>query len=509
LSHHQVAIIGTGFAGLGMAIRLKQEGIDDFVLLERAEDVGGTWRDNSYPGCQCDIPSHLYSLSFAPNPDWSRTYSLQAEIWDYLRTVAGEHGVVPHIRFGHEVLEAEWREDEAHWLMRTASGELTADVLVNSSGGLADPKTPDIPGLDEFEGTWFHSAQWDHGHNLTAKRVAVVGTGASAIQIVPRIQPQVGHLDVYQRTPPWVMPHRDRPITRVERWLYRNVPKLQRVPRYFVYWLRELMVLGLVYSPKRLTLLEKVGRKHMESAISDPELLAKVTPDYTVGCKRILPSNAWYPALAEPNTELVTAGIARITPSGIVDEDGVEHPCDTIVFATGFYTTELPAAERLRGRSGRTLAETWDGTMQAYLGTVVAEFPNLFLIPGPNTGLGHNSVVVMLEGQIAFALAAIREMRARDAASVEVRPEVQEDYNRAVQEKLANTVWNTGGCSSWYLDKRGINTVLWPDFTWRFRLRTQRFEPGRFVFGARSADRPARRSPPGPAAAAPAPGATR
>jgi cation diffusion facilitator CzcD-associated flavoprotein CzcO len=297
----------------------------------------------------------------------------------------------------------------------------------------------------------------------------------------------------------------------VERWLYRNVPGLQKIPRYFVYWMRELLVLGLVYNPRRLKLLERVGRRHMESAIDDPELRAKVTPDYTVGCKRILPSNGWYPALAKPNTDIVTSGIARITPTGIVDEDGVEHPCDTIVFATGFYVTELPIAERVRGRDGRTLADVWDGTMRAYLGSTVPGFPNLFLIPGPNVGLGHNSVVVMFEGQIRHTIEAIRALQSQGARSVEVRKDVHERYNDALQRKLGGTVWNSGGCSSWYLDKRGVNTVLWPDFTWRFRLRTQKFDPQKFEFATPQARAtgPSGGSGPGPAGAEPEPAATR
>lgn len=482
--HHHIAIIGTGFSGLGMGIRLKQEGVEDFVLLERAKDVGGTWRDNSYPGCQCDIPSHLYSLSFAPNPDWSRTYSMQPEIWDYLRRTAEKFELIPHIRFDHEVTGATWNEDQNRWDIETASGPVSADILVNSGGGLADPRIPELPGLEDFEGTYFHSAAWNHDHDLTGKKVAVVGTGASAIQIVPKIQPAVDKLTVFQRTPPWVMPHRDRPITRLERTLYKRIPLLQKVPRYFTYWMRELLVLGLVYRPKALRFLEKVGRKHIEDAIDDPELRERLTPDYTVGCKRILPSNGWYPALAEENVDVVTTGVTAIEPNGIRDEDGTLHECDTIVFATGFYVTDLPIAERVRGRDGRSLAETWAGSMEAYLGTTVAGFPNFFLIPGPNVGLGHNSVVVMFEGQINYTIGALREMRQRGAATVEVRPEVQERYNAAIQKKLANTVWNTGGCSSWYLDRNGVNSVLYPDFTWRFRLRTAKFEPDKFQFGA-------------------------
>jgi cation diffusion facilitator CzcD-associated flavoprotein CzcO len=482
LSHHHVAIIGTGFSGLGMAIRLKGEGVDDLVLLERADDLGGTWRDNSYPGCQCDIPSHLYSLSFAPNPEWTRTYSFQAEIWDYLRRLAEDHDLLAHIRFGHDVTAAEWDDERDRWRVETTSGALTADILINSGGGLADPRLPEIPGIEDFEGVWFHSAQWKHDHEIAGERVAVIGTGASAIQIVPQIQPLVGHLDVFQRTPPWVVPHRDRAITGFERSLYRRLPRLQRIPRYFTYWLRELMVLGMVYDPRRLKLIERASRRHMERAVRDPALREKLRPSYRIGCKRILPSNAWYPALTKPNVELVTERVERITANAIVTADGVEHEVDTIVFATGFYVTELPIAERMRGCNGGSLADAWSDGMQAYLGTTVAGFPNFFTIPGPNIGLGHNSVVVMFEGQMNHALAAMRAMREHGATRVEVRRDVQERYNREIQAKLAKTVWNTGGCSSWYLDKNGKNTVIWPDFTWRFRLRTARFNARDYAF---------------------------
>jgi cation diffusion facilitator CzcD-associated flavoprotein CzcO len=479
--HHHIAIVGTGFSGLGLTILLQQEGIDDVVLLERAEDIGGTWRDNSYPGCQCDIPSHLYSLSFAPNPNWTRTYSYQPEIWDYLRSLAEEHDVIPKIRFGHDVTSARWDEASKRWNVATTGGSLTCDILVSSIGGLADPRIPEMPGLDDFEGDYFHSAAWNHDVDIGGKRVGVVGTGASAIQIVPKIQPEVAQLDVFQRTPPWVMPHRDRAIPRFERWLYRSFPPLQRVPRYFAYWFRELMVLGMVYDPRRLRWLERVGRRHMESAIEDPALREKLIPNYLVGCKRILPSNDWYPALAKPNVDVVTDEIERITPKGILTSDGVEHELDTIVFATGFFVTELPFAERVRGRGGRTLREAWNPSMQAYLGTTVSGFPNLFFIAGPNVGLGHNSILVMFEGQMQYAMGAIRAMRSHGATTIELRPEVQDGYNRALQKKLQNTVWNSGGCKSWYLDKNGTNSVIWPDFTWRFRLRTQKFDPESYV----------------------------
>jgi cation diffusion facilitator CzcD-associated flavoprotein CzcO len=482
-----VAVVGSGFSGLGMAIRLKQEGIEDFVVLERAADVGGTWYANTYPGCACDVPSHLYSYSFAPNPDWSRTYSGQPEIEAYLKRCCERFGIEPHLRLGHEVTSASWSEDEGRWHVETPRGTFRARVLVAGPGPLTEPRIPDLPGLETFEGASFHSARWDHGHDLTGERVVSVGTGASAIQIVPAIQPRVERLHVIQRTPPWVMPHTNRGVTRLERRLYRALPALQRLVRGGVYAGRETFVLGFVKDPRLMRVAERIARAHMRKHIDDPELLEKVTPDYTIGCKRILPSNRWYRALAQPNVELVTEGIAEVRPRSVVTGDGVERAADTIVFSTGFHVADVPVGERIRGADGRTLAETWGGSPRAYLGTAVAGFPNLFMLLGPNTGLGHSSMVYMIESQIAYVMGALRAMADHGAERLEVRAEAQAAYNERIDRQMRGTVWSSG-CASWYLDESGRNATLWPDWTWRFRRRTARFDPAAYRIGGVRSD---------------------
>jgi cation diffusion facilitator CzcD-associated flavoprotein CzcO len=458
------------------------------VVLERCDDVGGTWNVNTYPGCACDVPSHLYSYSFAPNPDWTDTYSKQPEIWDYLRACSDRYGIGPHIRLGHEVTGAEWDDGERSWRIETSGGSYTADVFVVGMGPLSEPRTPDLPGLERFEGATFHSGNWDHDYDLTGKRVASIGTGASAIQYVPAIQPQVERLHVFQRTPPWVLPHTDRPTTRIERRLYRAFPALQRLVRGGIYAARETLVLGFVKNPRLMQLIEWLARRHIRRGLSRPELESKVTPDYTIGCKRILPSNKWYPALSEPNVELVTEGIDEIRANSIVAGDGVERPVDAIVFGTGFSVTDLPVARWLRGRDGRLLEDVWGESMSAYLGTAIAGFPNLFLLLGPNTGLGHNSMVYMIESQIAYVMHALHAMEQRGAATVEVSESTLERFNERVQQRMEGTVWSTG-CASWYLDAAGRNRTLWPDWTWRFRRRTARFDPGDYVLASGDGDR--------------------
>jgi cation diffusion facilitator CzcD-associated flavoprotein CzcO len=485
MNHVRVAIVGTGFAGLGAAIALAREGVD-YAVLERAHDVGGTWRDNTYPGCRCDVPSHLYSFSFAPNPEWTETYSPQPEIRAYLRRTAEDHGVMDKVRFGHEVLSASWDAGAQRWQLDTAAGPLTADVVLLGNGPLAEPSLPDIPGLGSFAGAAFHSARWRHDYDVAGKRIAVIGTGASAIQFVPEIRKTAAQVTVFQRTPPWVLPHSNRRITGFERMLYRRVPALQRVPRAFVYWSRELFVTGLLRNSRMLARLEAVARRHLERQVRDPELRAKVMPDYRPGCKRLLLSNDWYPALQAPNVDLVTEKIVGVTPSAVVTADGVEHEVDAIIFGTGFHVVDNPVADRVIGADGRSLAERWAATgVTAYNGTAVDGFPNLFMLAGPNTGIGHTSLVVMIEAQLAYVADALRYMGRTGAGRVEVRRPVVQKWSDEVQRKAARTVWNSGGCASWYLDAEGRNTTIWPDYTFRFVRRTKRFDPSKYEVTAR------------------------
>jgi cation diffusion facilitator CzcD-associated flavoprotein CzcO len=482
-AHVRVAVVGAGFAGLGMAIRLAHEGIRDFVVLERADDVGGTWRDNRYPGAACDVPSLLYSFSFAPSTEWSRAFSPQPEILEYLRRCVDDHGIRPHLRFGHDVRSAQWDDDAARWHIETSRGSLTADVLVGGMGPLSEPRVPDIPGLDGFEGTSFHSAQWPHDHDLAGERVAVVGTGASAIQFVPKIQPIVRSLHVFQRTPPWVVSDPDRPLTAAERWLYRRAPALQRLVRSGIYWARESFVLAFTGNPIAARHARRLATKNLERQVADPELRARLTPDYAIGCKRVLMASDYYPALQQPNAEVIASGVAEVRGRSVVADDGSEREVDTIVFGTGFHVTDFPAGNHIFRADGTSLTDVWgDGGMQAYLGTTVAGFPNLFLLLGPNTGLGHNSMVFMIESQVAYVIDCLRYMDRAGLATVDVRPEVQARYNDGLQRDLEGTVWTTGGCRSWYIDARGRNTTLWPGFSWRFWRRTRRFDPASYVW---------------------------
>jgi cation diffusion facilitator CzcD-associated flavoprotein CzcO len=476
-SDFEVAIVGSGFGGLGMAIRLKQQGDDDFVVLERAHEVGGTWRANTYPGAACDVPSRLYSFSFAPNPEWTRSFSPQPEILDYLRDCAERFDVRDHIRFGCEVEQATWDEDAQRWTIETADGTISAKVLVSAAGGLSEPKLPAIEGIDSFEGAVMHSAEWDHSHDLAGERVAVVGTGASAIQIVPAIVGKVAQVDVYQRTAPWIMPRNDRDFSKLERALYRRFPRLERFAREAIYWSREGLVTGLRNPKLMRASVQKLALKYLREEVADPELRRKLTPDYTIGCKRILISSDYYSALSQDNADVVTSAISEIRPHSVVTADGVEREYDTIIFATGFEVTPPPVAERVRGRGGRTLGEVWRDTgMRAYKGTTVAGFPNLFFLVGPNTGLGHNSIVYVIEAQLQYVLEALRTMRQRAIAEVEPRAEAQDAYNRRIQAKLEGTVWNAGGCASWYLDDAGRNTTLWPTYTFPLKRMLERFD---------------------------------
>jgi cation diffusion facilitator CzcD-associated flavoprotein CzcO len=485
-SHVDVAVIGSGFAGLATALGLLREGRRDFVVLERAGTLGGTWRDNSYPGCACDVPSHLYSFSFAPNPDWTRSFAGQPEIQAYLQRTAERAGLSPFLRFDAELESAGWDAAARRWRLRTSRGALTARVLVAGTGPLSEPAVPALPGLDRFAGTTFHSAAWRHDHDVTGERVAVVGTGASAIQFVPHLQPRARHLSVFQRTAPWVLPRRDRAITAAERAVFRRLPAAQRLARAGIYWGRESWVLGFTGNQRVMAVAERQARRYLREQVPDPQLRERLTPRYRLGCKRVLLSNDYYPALIRPNVTLVTDRITEVLPHGVVTVDGAgrstEHPADTIVFGTGFTVTDPPVARRVTGADGRTLAEHWAATgMQAYHGLAVAGFPNFFMLVGPNTGLGHSSIIYMIETQVAYLMAALRTMDAAGLAAIEPRPQVQAGYNAGLQRQLAGTVWNAGGCASWYLDAHGRNTTLWPSFTFSFRRRLRRFDLADYV----------------------------
>ena len=481
--HVEVAIVGTGFSGLGMAIQLKKAGRNDFVILEKAHDVGGTWRENHYPGCACDVPSHLYSFSFEPNPNWTRRFAPQAEILEYLRGCADKYGVRSHIRFGCEVQRAEFDEDAQLWRLFTSDGVVRARHVVFGVGALSKPLVPKLRGMERFRGRAFHSAQWDHGFELYGKRVAVVGTGASAIQFVPRIVEQVAQLHLFQRTAPWVLPHPDRPIGAFARWLFRTVPALQRLARWAIYGHHEARALGFTVAPWIMKAARWLGERNIRAQIpNDAALRAQVRPTYLPGCKRVLMSNTYYRALARPNAEVVTGEIAEVTETGIVDASGVERPVDAIIFGTGFDVQHLLTPMRIYGRGGVELNALWqNGGVEAYRGTAIAGFPNLHTLMGPNTGLGHTSMVFMIEAQIGYVLRYMQALDAHGVKCADVRPEAQRAFNDELQQRLARTVW-ASGCRSWYLDDKGRNAALWPGFTFEFWWRNRHLDPTAYDF---------------------------
>jgi cation diffusion facilitator CzcD-associated flavoprotein CzcO len=476
-----IVIIGTGFSGLAMAIKLKSAGIQDFTLLERGNDVGGTWRDNTYPGCACDVQSHVYSFSFEPNPSWGRMFATQPEILAYLRKCADKYGIRSHIRFNENVTEARFDEAAAEWVVKTARGNIhRAKVLVSGAGALSNPAYPKLPGIERFQGKAFHSAEWDHSYELEGKRVAVIGTGASAIQFVPQVASKVAHLDLYQRTPPWVVPKPDRPISNLEKSVFRWLPAAQKLMRGALYSMLESRVLAFAVNPNIMKLGERLARSHIEKQIKDPELRRKVTPDYRLGCKRVLLSDDYYPALALPQVDVITDAVREVREHSIVTADGVERPVDAIIYGTGFRVQEFVPHGLFLGRGGQDLADTFAKGPEAYKGTAIAGFPNLFMLLGPNTGLGHNSVVYMVESQVTYVLDAIRRMRDDGIATLEVSRGAQAEYNKALQDKLGRAVWQSG-CKSWYLDESGKNTALWPGFTFKFRHDTAHFDPEAYV----------------------------
>lgn len=482
----RIAIVGSGFAGIGMAIRLKRMGIASFAIYEAAHDVGGTWRDNVYPGAACDIPSHLYSFSFEPNPSWSRTFASQSEILAYLQRCTDKYGLAPFIRFSARVIAARFDDTARVWHLEIASGAsrefVEADIVIAANGALSRPALPLIPGLERFAGKLFHSAAWDHDYSLEGKNVGVIGTGASAIQFVPRIQPRVGRLTLFQRTPPWIMPRRDRPISERAQRLFRRVPLSQRLLRYALYWQHEARALAFAFYPGLMKRPTAFSLGYLERRVPDIGLRNRLTPNYRFGCKRVLLSSDYYPALAQPNVELVTTPIGEIVTDGIVTTDGGHRALDAIVCATGFQVNDVSAPFTVIGANGADLDARWRRHgPEAYLGTTVAGFPNFFMIVGPNTGLGHNSMIYVIESQIDYIADCLRTLARRGARTMTVTDEAQRAFNEHVQRAMQRSVWQTG-CHSWYLSESGKNTALWPGFSFVFKYRTRRVRARDYTF---------------------------
>ena len=476
--HVRAAVIGAGLSGVAAGIALKSDGIEEFVILERAGDVGGVWRQNTYPGVACDVPSHLYSFSYAPNPEWEHTFAGGAEIHGYIRAVAAEHGLQTQLRFGQDLLDASWDDDREHWSITTTEFELTADLLIDATGPLTEPQIPEIEGLESFEGTVFHSARWDHGHDLTGERVAVVGTGASSIQFVPEIQPRAAHVTVFQRTPGWVIPRMDRATTALERTLLRRLPGVRRLQRFVQYFVRDGLHYRLIRRNRVFrTIVQGFARAHLRRRVPDPELRAKLMPDFEVACKRILISSDWYPALAQDNVDVVAAGVREVRGRTVIANDGSAHEVDTIIFGTGFEVLAPPVTRRIQGRGGRSLADVWRHGLRHYRAIEVAGFPNYFRLAGAGCGLGHGSLIFMIESQTAWLRDALRTMARRGANTVEVSERAQDDYMRFAAAHAGRTVWALGGCTSWYQDQRGEATVMWPRSMRSYRRLMASFEP--------------------------------
>lgn len=473
-NEYEIAVIGTGFAGICMGIKLLEAGIKDFVILEKANDIGGTWRDNTYPGAACDVSSHLYSFSFEPNPNWSRMFSGQKEIYNYLKGVVKKYGLESYIRYEHEVIGGSFDETSGKWSVNISGKEdIKARFWINGMGPLNRPTFPEIQGREDFQGASFHSSEWDHSVDLKGKKVAVVGTGASSIQVTPSIAPIVEQLYVFQRTPAWIMPKPDRDMSGFEKKLFKALPFFQNLYRWRIYWVNEFTAYILAYKPKYTKFIKSLALRHMKKRMKDEQLREKLTTNYMVGCKRILLSNDYYPAFVRPNVELVTDGIMQINETSITTQDGSQRDVDAIVYCTGFMAAEFPAYFKVKGLNGKTLDDEWKTAPEAFLGTTVSGFPNMYLIVGPNTGLGHNSMIYMIEAQVTYIMDALKKARKANYKYMDVKKEHQEEYNKNLQEKLVGTAWDSG-CVSWYQTKAGKNTSIFPGFTFEFSRKTKK-----------------------------------
>ena len=485
----RVLIIGSGFSGIGMGVKLQKAGINGFVILEKAHEFGGTWRDNIYPGVACDVPAHLYSFSFEPNPNWSRIWAPGAEIQKYLVSVADKHHLRTHTVFGSKVMRVMWSDSEYRWHVSTEDGrKFVAQFVVSGVGALHIPSVPDVPGRMSFQGDQFHTAEWNSGVNLGGKRVAVVGTGASSIQVIPGIVNHVSRLTLFQRTPAWVIA---RPDWKIPRWMqvgFKWAPGARLGTRFGIHLWQESIGEGMTNHQQLLQVIEQLGKRNIRQHISDPELRKKLTPDYSAGCKRIGFAVGFYEALNDPKSDVVTDSIAGVTESGIVTRDntGKEtlHEVDVIIWATGFHVSDsFRYMGTIVGAGGKNLVDTWNETgMDAHRGITVEDMPNLFFLLGPNTGLGHNSVVIMIEAQISNIVQAVKAVGKRKAAALSPTKNAQAAYNDWVQHELDHTVQNTGGCMSWYFDEHGKNRVLWPGHTGAYRRAVRTLDPEEYIF---------------------------
>jgi cation diffusion facilitator CzcD-associated flavoprotein CzcO len=478
-----VAVVGGGFGGVGAVVMLARAGYHDVTVFEKAERIGGVWHHNTYPGAACDVPSHLYEFSFEPNPRWSRRYAPQAEIQAYLEDVAGRRGVLDRIRTGTEVTAADWDEATRKWRLETSAGPHEADILVTACGQLSVPSVPQLAGLESFDGPAFHTARWQHDVELAGKRVAVVGTGCSAIQVVPAIQPKVAHVDVYQRSPGWTFPKMDYAYKERTKRLFERYPVIQRLDRALILGFMELGAAAMTNRPWLLRPFRAVARRQITKAIDDPDLRHKVTPADEVGCKRMMLTDEWYPTLAKPNVELITDRVAEVTPKGIRTEDGTERAADVLVLATGFKSHAFVAPMEITGAEGRRLAEVWAEVARAYLGLSVPGFPNMFLLYGPNTNGGTGSVIYTIEAGMAHVIAALDELRRANARRIELHRETLASFDRELREALAGSVWHSG-CTSWYVDENGNDPSQWPWLWSAYRRRTAQIEPGAYAVGA-------------------------
>lgn len=477
-----VIIIGTGFGGIGMAIQLKNAGFVNVILLEKAARVGGTWRDNTYPGAACDVQSHFYSYSFEPKHDWSRKFGLQHELLGYMEHCVEKYGLGNQIRFNCEVAEAVFDDAGNHWTLRLTNGEtLAAQVVITATGQLNQPAWPNIEGMNDFEGAFFHSARWDHDYDLKNKRVAVIGTGASAIQFVPKIVDKVDSLALFQRSAAWVVPKPDRPFKRWEQSLFKAIPAWDRLYRYLIYWKNESRGLAFTGFSSLLKVLSLQAKNEARKHVTDPEKLTHIIPDYQIGCKRILISNDWYPAINRPNLDLITDPITKIDTTGVQTQSGKHYPVDAIVFGTGFRASEFLSPIRVTGCGGITLNQAWQDGATAFKGITVSNFPNLFMLYGPNTNLAHNSILYMLESQFQYVLGCLRVLQKHPGAAMDVRKDSLERYSSVIQEELEGSVWSSG-CSSWYLDANGKNTLNWPGFTFSYRRATRHVDTADYQF---------------------------